>query len=88
MGHPNPTLLGLITAIYDIGALVGTILAAIFGMKLGRRWAIVIGCLCVVLGGALQASANGAGMMIAGRIIAVRVSASRSYVVCLIVWFL
>jgi MFS family permease len=71
MQHPTPAVLGLITSIYDIGALVGTILAAVYGMRFGRRWMIVAGCLFVVLGGALQASANSAGHMIAGRIIAV-----------------
>jgi MFS family permease len=70
--NPTATQLGLIAAIYDIGAFVGAVLAAIFGMMTGRRWAIVIGCVLVTAGAAIQASANGMGHMIAGRIIAVR----------------
>lgn len=70
MGNPNPTMLGLIAAIYDIGAFVGAILAACCGMFTGRRWAIVIGCVGVTIGAAVQASANGQGQMLAGRIIA------------------
>lgn len=71
MDHPSAHILGLITSIYDIGALAGTIIVAIFGMKLGRRWAIVIGCASVIVGGSLQASAYGVGQMLAGRVIAV-----------------
>ncbi|KAK5239114.1 hypothetical protein LTR40_014840, partial [Exophiala xenobiotica] len=68
--NPSPTRLGLIAAIYDIGAFTGAILAAIFGMKTGRRWAIVIGCVLVTIGGALQAAATSQHMMLAGRIVA------------------
>jgi MFS family permease len=68
-------MLGLIAAIYDVGAFVGAILAAIFGMKTGRRWAVVIGCIIVTVGGAIQAAAPNRSHMLAGRIIAVRKSA-------------
>lgn len=40
-------------------------------MKTGRRWAIVIGCVLVTLGGALQAGAKSQSEMLAGRIVAV-----------------
>lgn len=40
-------------------------------MKTGRRWAVVIGCVLVTIGGALQAAATSQGMMLAGRIVAV-----------------
>lgn len=40
-------------------------------MKTGRRWAIVIGCILVTLGGALQAGAKSQSEMLAGRIVAV-----------------
>jgi sugar porter (SP) family MFS transporter len=63
-------LQGCVVAIYDVGCLIGCILCACFGLKLGRRIFIIAGSLILVLGAAIQAGANGFGMMIAGRIIA------------------
>ena len=64
-------MLRFIAAINDIGAFIGAVIAAVFGMKLGRRWTIVIGCILVTIGAAIQASAVSRGQMLAGRIIAV-----------------
>ena len=50
---------------------MGAVLAALFGMRTGRRWAVVIGCVLVTIGGALQAAATSQSLMLAGRIVAV-----------------
>ncbi|PSS22947.1 hypothetical protein M430DRAFT_98158 [Amorphotheca resinae ATCC 22711] len=61
---------GTVTAIYNIGCLVGCLICATIGQKLGRRIYIVIGGLILILGASIQAGSNGTGMMIAGRVIA------------------
>ena len=42
LGHPSPTLTGLVTAVYDIGCAVGATLAFIWGEKIGRKRSIII----------------------------------------------
>lgn len=42
----------------------------VFGERLGRRWCIIIGCLILSVGGALQAGAYGIPQLIVGRIVA------------------
>lgn len=61
---------GTVTAIYDIGCLVGCLICATVGEKLGRRIYIFIGGLIIILGASIQASSSGSGMMIAGRVLA------------------
>lgn len=64
-------MLGLIVAIYNIGCLVGCSIAAIFGFKLGRKKTLMVGCIIVMIGAAIQASSHSQRQMIAGRIITV-----------------
>lgn len=61
---------GTVTAIYNIGCLVGCLICATAGQMLGRRTYIVIGGFILILGASIQAGANGTPMMIAGRVIA------------------
>jgi sugar porter (SP) family MFS transporter len=63
-------LQGNIVSIYDIGCLIGCILCAYFGLKMGRRIFIITGSTILILGAAIQGAASGYGMMITGRIIA------------------
>jgi MFS family permease len=42
LGHPSPTLTGLVTAVYDIGCACGAVAAFIFGEKIGRKKSIII----------------------------------------------
>ncbi|KAI1418916.1 hexose carrier protein [Xylaria sp. FL1777] len=69
-GQGSSSLQGTVVAIYEIGCFFGAIICFIFGEKLGRRWSIMIGCLVLAIGGALQASAYSIPHLIVGRIIA------------------
>ncbi|KAK2613986.1 hypothetical protein N8I77_000851 [Diaporthe amygdali] len=68
--HGSASLQGTVVAIYEIGCFFGSILALVFGEKLGRRMTILIGCLILCVGGALQASAYSIPHLIVGRIVA------------------
>jgi MFS family permease len=46
-GNPDAELTGTITAIYDIGCVVGSIIAFFAGEQLGRRKMIVLWVSCV-----------------------------------------
>lgn len=70
IGATDANLQGTIVSIYDIGCLTGCIGTAIFGMKVGRRVLIIIGCCLLILGAGLQGGAESVAMMIAGRVVA------------------
>jgi MFS family permease len=69
INNPSPGYLGTIIALYNIGCLAGCAIAAIWGIKLGRKRAVIVGCSIMIVGGAIQASTRGAGQLIAGRLI-------------------
>lgn len=69
-GHGSASLQGTVVAIYEIGCFFGSLLALVSGEKLGRRRVIILGCLILTVGGALQASASTIPHMIVGRIVA------------------
>lgn len=52
------------------GCFFGSLLALVFGENLGRRRVIMLGCLILAIGGALQASASTIPHLIVGRIVA------------------
>ncbi|KAE9991109.1 hypothetical protein Vi05172_g9895 [Venturia inaequalis] len=66
----NSSLLGTVTAIYDIGCFFGAILAFVVGDPLGRKNTILLGTTTMSIGAILQISAFGVPQMIVGRIIA------------------
>ncbi|KAL2142357.1 hypothetical protein VTI28DRAFT_1249 [Corynascus sepedonium] len=66
----SASLQGTVVAIYEIGCFFGAIIALLIGEKFGRRKTIMLGCLILCLGGALQACAYGIPHMIVGRIVA------------------
>ncbi|KAF2012541.1 MFS transporter [Aaosphaeria arxii CBS 175.79] len=70
LGNPTAAIQGLVTAIYSIGCVLGCIVAAFFGLRLGRRWCIMGGCVFVSIGGAGQAAVYSLAQMIVFRIIA------------------
>ena len=53
----NPTWQGFVTSIYEIGCLLGAIFQLMFGDKTGRRRAIAMGGLVMILGVIIQVSA-------------------------------
>ena len=63
-------LLGATNGLYIAGALIGSILQSFGSDGLGRKKAILIGCVFAVLGGALQAGSVHIGMFIVARLIA------------------
>ncbi|KAH8802563.1 general substrate transporter [Xylogone sp. PMI_703] len=69
MQHPSSNMLGLIVAIYNIGCLIGCGIAAVLGFRLGRKKTLMVGCVIVMIGAAIQASSHSKGQMIVGRII-------------------
>lgn len=69
-GHGSASLQGTVVAIYEIGCFFGSLLALVCGEKLGRRRVIILGCLILTIGGALQASASTIAHLIVGRIVA------------------
>lgn len=54
LGNPNPTMTGLVTAIYDIGCALGAVVAFVYGEKIGRKRSIMLANLIVVIGAAIQ----------------------------------
>ncbi|QDS68493.1 hypothetical protein FKW77_010860 [Venturia effusa] len=66
----NSSLLGTVTAIYDIGCFFGAILAFVVGDPLGRKNTILLGTLTMSIGAILQISAFGVPQMVVGRIVA------------------
>ncbi|KAF6802603.1 hexose carrier [Colletotrichum sojae] len=66
---PDPTMTGLIVAIYEIGCFLGCVATAFFGEKLGRRRTIGTGCAIMVIGAIVQASSYGRTQLIVGRVV-------------------
>ncbi|KAL3418412.1 MFS sugar transporter [Phlyctema vagabunda] len=69
-GTGSSSLQGTVVAIYEIGCFFGAIFCFFWGEKLGRRNCIMLGCIVLSIGAALQASATGIPQMIVGRIVA------------------
>jgi len=67
--HNNATLLGTVTAIYDIGCLLGAITAMIWAEKWGRKASLIYGTTIMAIGALLQITAYGVPQMIVGRVI-------------------
>ncbi|KAK1501046.1 hypothetical protein CABS01_09781 [Colletotrichum abscissum] len=69
-GGGSSSLQGTVVAIYEIGCFFGAIFCLLVGERLGRRKCIMLGCVVLSIGAALQASAFGIPQMIVGRIVA------------------
>lgn len=67
--NPDATVQGQITSTYYLGAIFGAVLSRFVGDRLGRRRAIMIGCVLLTIGGILQATASTLPHMIVGRIV-------------------
>ena len=55
--HPHPISLGLMAAIYSLGAIAAIPFAPLLVDKMGRRYAILLGGSISIVGGVLQGSA-------------------------------
>ncbi|KAJ5378266.1 General substrate transporter [Penicillium cataractarum] len=69
IGNPSPTYLGTIVALYDIGCLVGCIIAAAWGNHFGRCRSIFWASIIMVIGATIQTTTYGAVQLIIGRLI-------------------
>ena len=67
--RPDPGLQGDITALYDIGCVVGSIICYFVGERLGRRTMLMLGGAIMVVGAAILASSNTVAQLIVGRIV-------------------
>ncbi|KAH8096584.1 hexose transporter [Cristinia sonorae] len=66
-GHPRKTILGLLSALYSLGSMAALPLVPITADKLGRRWAIIIGTLFMILGAGLQTGSKNFAMFVIAR---------------------
>jgi sugar porter (SP) family MFS transporter len=66
---PDPTMIGLIVSIMEIGAFLGSLTSAFFGEMLGRRKSIFIGIVIMAIGSVLQTTAYSRAHIIVARIV-------------------
>ncbi|KAM0718956.1 hypothetical protein Q7P37_006028 [Cladosporium fusiforme] len=59
----------LVVAIYEIGCLIGSLFFVAYGDNLGRRRAVLIGTLIMLVGAAIQTSSFSLAQLIVGRIV-------------------
>ncbi|KAJ8125436.1 hypothetical protein O1611_g8202 [Lasiodiplodia mahajangana] len=68
-GHPEGSELGLLVALYQIGSVVSIPLAPIFCDNFGRKVPIIIGCVIMIAGAIIQATASTIGAFMGGRVL-------------------
>ena len=68
-GDPGPDMQGNITALYDIGCVLGSITTYFIGERMGRRTMLIFGGCIMIVGTAILGSSYSVGQLIAGRII-------------------
>ncbi|KAM7224090.1 General substrate transporter [Rhypophila decipiens] len=68
--HPSPDMLGNITAIFDIGCVLGSLLCYFIGDKLGRRRMLMLGGTVMVLGAVIHASSYTIAQLLVSRVVA------------------
>ncbi|KAI0477442.1 general substrate transporter [Xylariaceae sp. FL0804] len=67
--NPGSVIQAQIVSTYYLGAILGALVSRFIGDKIGRRRCILLGCVWLTIGGAIQASCFGLPQMICGRII-------------------
>ncbi|PLB34232.1 sugar porter family MFS transporter [Aspergillus candidus] len=67
--NPDPAMQGNITALYDIGCVVGSILCYFVGERYGRRSMLMAGGSIMVIGTIILASSDTVAQLITGRIV-------------------
>ncbi|KAK7029379.1 hypothetical protein VNI00_014633 [Paramarasmius palmivorus] len=66
---PRSALLGLMSAIYSLGAIIVLPAVPWVSDHLGRRWAIILGSIIMMMGAAIQAAAQNFAMFVCGRLL-------------------
>lgn len=69
MGQPSTVMTGTITALYDIGGVLGAIGAALWVEDLGRKRGLLVGAALIVIGAILMGSCAERIQFIVGRIV-------------------
>ncbi|KAF9889637.1 hypothetical protein FE257_007145 [Aspergillus nanangensis] len=69
MGHPGDSLMGIIVSIYNLGCFTGCIVNFLVADWLGRRRAMWLAMVWVIIGATLQCSAFGVPHMMVGRFV-------------------
>lgn len=67
--NPDADMQGNITALYDIGCVVGSIICYFVGEKLGRRTMLLAGGSIMIVGAVILGTSINVAQLIAGRII-------------------
>ncbi|CRG88990.1 Sugar transporter STL1 [Talaromyces islandicus] len=69
MGNPSTIIVSTITALYDIGALIGAVAAAFTTERLGRKRSLLLGSFIVVIGSIFMGTCVERVQMMIGRIV-------------------
>ncbi|KAI4724863.1 putative sugar transporter STL1 [Aureobasidium sp. EXF-10728] len=70
IGNPQGAfIIPVIASIYNLAAGVMSLCVSFYGMRIGRKGTILLGCLLICIGALLQASTYSVGQIIAGRIV-------------------
>ncbi|KAH0828152.1 putative sugar transporter [Lanmaoa asiatica] len=69
MGNPSTVMIGTITSLYDIGAVVGAIVAASSSERLGRKRTLILGAIILIIGSVLMGSSFERIQMMVARVI-------------------
>ncbi|PGH23700.1 hypothetical protein AJ80_02306 [Polytolypa hystricis UAMH7299] len=69
MNHPNDSLMGIIVSIYNLGCFSGCVLNFIFGEYFGRRRAMWIAMIWILVGATLQTTCYSVPHLMVGRFI-------------------
>ncbi|KAL9616004.1 MAG: hypothetical protein Q9160_009075 [Pyrenula sp. 1 TL-2023] len=65
--NPGGSKLGLLTAMYSIGSIASLPVVPFIADHFGRRMAILIGCVLMIIGGCIQGASQNFGMFEGGR---------------------
>lgn len=68
MGNPSTIMVSTITALYDVGAVFGALLAAFTAEGFGRKRALILGTILLIIGSILMGSCYERIQMMFGRI--------------------
>ena len=68
--NPSPSKLGFVTSVYDLGCLLGAILALLIGEQLGRKRMLLLFTIIMAAGILIQTAAHSMTNLVWGRVIA------------------
>ena len=60
---------GIVFAIYSVGSIIGSLVAAFISDHFGRRWGMFSGSSVIIIGAVLEASASAIGQFMGGRLL-------------------